>query len=73
MWKVNVINRFVVQVQNSLEDYETSVPVANNSKQTASELCHHCKSSKHPAVKDLLSIITKLHFKVSLNNNRNVY
>jgi len=67
MWKVNAITRFVVQVQNSLEEYETCVPEANNSKQTLIDLCHHCISSKHPVAKDLLSIITKLHFKVSFN------
>ena len=65
MWKVNVITRFVVQVQNSLEEYETCVPEANNSKQTLNELCHHCTLSKHPVAKDLLSIINKLHFKVN--------
>lgn len=64
MWKVNIVTRFV-QVQNTLEDNETCLPVANNSKQTLIELCHHCKSSKHPIANDLLSIFTKLHFKVS--------
>lgn len=64
MWNVNVITRFVVQVQSCLEDYKTSEPVANNSKQTLLEVCHYCKSSKQPVAKDLLSIFTKLHFKV---------
>lgn len=68
MWNVNVITRFVVQVQDCLEEYKTCEPVANNSKQTLIEVCHHCKSSKQPAAKDLLSIFTKLHFKVSPNN-----
>jgi hypothetical protein len=72
MWKINVTTRFVVQVHNSLEEYETYVPVANNSKQTLIELCHHCTSSKHPVAKDLLSIITKLHFKVSFVCNKNL-
>jgi len=72
MWKINVITRFVVQVQNSLEEYETSVPEANNSKQTLIDLCHHCTSSQHPVAKDLLTIITKLHFKVSFNYYKNV-
>lgn len=70
MWSVNITTRFVVQVQNCLEECETCVPVANNSKQTLIEVCHHCKSSKHPVAKDLLSIFTKLHFKVS---NRKLY
>jgi len=67
MWKINVISRFFVQVQNSLEEYETCAPEANNSKQTLIDLCHYCTSSHHPVAKDLLSIITKLHFKVSFN------
>lgn len=65
MWNIKIVNRVVVQVQNCLEECETCVPVANNSKLTLIELCHLCKSSKHPVAKDLLSILTKLHFKVS--------
>lgn len=61
---VNIVTRFVVQVKNCLEECETCSPVANNSKQTLIEVCHHCKPSKHPAAKDLLSIFTKSHFKV---------
>ncbi|XP_022160059.1 MAGUK p55 subfamily member 6 isoform X2 [Myzus persicae] len=56
----------LIKVQNSLEEYDTCVPEANNSKQTSIDLCHHCTSSKHPVAKDLLSIITKLHFKTLL-------
>lgn len=65
MWSIKVVNRFVVQVQNCLEECETCVPVANNSKLQLIELCNLCKSSNHPVAKDLLSILTKLHFKVS--------
>lgn len=65
MWNVNVVTRYVVQVQNYLEECETCQPVANNSKQTLIEVCHHCKLSNNPVAKDLLSIFTKLNFKVS--------
>lgn len=49
-----------------MEECETCQPVANNSKQTLIEVCHHCKLSKNPVAKDLLSIFTKLNFKVLL-------
>lgn len=67
---INIITRFVVQVKNCLEECETCSPVANNSKQTLIEVCHQCRPSKHPAAKDLLSIFTKLHFKVHYDRLR---